>query len=77
MMKMALDIRKAIKKAMLQAGISQADLIRSTGINKSYFSAWMNGRGNSISVDKLERIASGIGIKTSYLVLLAENLDKE
>jgi len=74
---MPLDLRKAVKKAMFQAGISQADLVRNTGINKSYFSAWMNGRGKSINFEKLEQIARGIGVKTSYLVSIAENLNKE
>ena len=47
-------------------GMKDADVVRATGITKSTFSDWKNGRSNPKG-EKLRKIAECLGVTTKYL----------
>lgn len=48
-------------------GVKDADVVRETGITKSTFSDWKNGRSNPKN-EKLQKIADYFGVTVEYLV---------
>lgn len=48
-------------------GVKDADVVRETGITKSTFSDWKNGRSNPKN-DKLQKIADYFGVTIDYLM---------
>lgn len=53
-------------------GIKDADVVRETGITKSTFSDWKNGRSNP-KQDKLQKIADYFGVSLAYLTFGKED----
>ncbi len=63
---------KAIKKIRALRGLSQRDLAVAVGVDASYVSHIENG--NRIpGIDKIEKIAKGLGVPPYLLVLLASD----
>lgn len=57
---------------MLESGTKQADIVKRSGLNQSYFANYMAGRSKTITIANLEKIAKAIGVKLSYLIQVAE-----
>ena len=50
-----------------QAHVKDADVVRATGITKSTFSDWKNGRSNP-KLEKLQKIADYFGVDVNFLM---------
>lgn len=50
-----------------QRGLKDADVVRNTGITKSTFSDWKNGR-SAPKQEKLQKIADYFGVTVDYLM---------
>lgn len=57
-----------------QNGLKDADVVRNTGITKSTFSDWKNGRSCPKN-DKLQKIADFFGVTLDYLLTGEEKED--
>ncbi|WP_373263212.1 helix-turn-helix domain-containing protein [Hungatella hathewayi] len=57
-------------------GVKDADVVRETGITKSTFSDWKNGRSKPKN-DKLQKIADYFGVSVDYLMTGEENLSEK
>lgn len=57
-------------------GVKDADVVRETGITKSTFSDWKNGRSKPKN-DKLQKIADYFGVTLDYLTTGKEETIKE
>ena len=57
-----------------QRGLKDADVVRNTGITKSTFSDWKNGRSCPKN-DKLQKIADFFGVTLDYLMTGEERED--
>lgn len=57
-------------------GVKDADVVRETGITKSTFSDWKNGRSKPKN-DKLQKIADYFGVTLDYLTTGKEETVKE
>ena len=58
---------KYFKKLLESRNVKTADVAKATGLPKSMFSEWKNGRSNP-KVDKLKLIADYFGVSIDYLV---------
>lgn len=70
-----IDLGTAIRQLRKQQGLSQERLALEADIDRRYMSDIENGKRN-ISLDIMERIASGLGIGVSELIRHAENVSK-
>jgi transcriptional regulator with XRE-family HTH domain len=68
----AIKIGQVIKKKRTSLGLSQEALAAIAGINRSYLGEIERGEVE-LSAINLQRIADGLGIKLSELILLYEN----
>lgn len=59
-----------------QRGLKDADVVRNTGITKSTFSDWKNGRSCPKN-DKLQKIADYFGVTIDYLMTGKEKEDSQ
>ena len=59
-----------------QKGVKDADVAKNTGITKSTFTDWKNGR-SSPKADKLEKIANYFGVSIDYLKNGEETTEKQ
>ena len=66
-----LNLKKALKRAMAEAEINQAELAKRIGRSISMMSLMINGK-RSINLLTLEKIASALGMKLSALIALGE-----
>lgn len=62
-------------KLRTEKGCKDADVARETGITKSTFSDWKNGRSNP-KQDKLQKIADFFGVSIEYLRTGQDGSDK-
>ncbi|WP_278590269.1 helix-turn-helix domain-containing protein [Olsenella uli] len=71
-----MDIGRAIRNRAREAGVTQADLCRATGLSASYMSMLMNSKIEDPQVKKIYGIAHAMGSTVDELVELAEGYDK-
>lgn len=57
-------------------GVKDADVVKETGITKSTFSDWKNGRSKPKN-DKLQKIADYFGVTLDYLTTGKESSEKK
>ena len=62
------DISKRILETITCKDISYGDLSGKTGIPKSALQRYATGQTEKIPIDRLEKIASAIGVTTSFLM---------
>lgn len=62
------DISKRILETVTCKDISYGDLSDKTGIPKSALQRYATGQTEKIPIDRLEKIASAIGVTTSFLM---------
>lgn len=62
------DISKRILETITCKDISYGDLSDKTGIPKSALQRYATGQTEKIPIDRLEKIASAIGVTTSFLM---------
>lgn len=62
------DISKRILETIMRKDISYGDLSDKTGISKSALQRYATGQTEKIPIDRLEKIASAIGVTTSFLM---------
>jgi len=68
------DIIVRIKKIMASKGISQAELVRRTGIRASSISDWLSGKYTP-KQDKIDLIASALGVSPAWLMYGKEEIE--
>lgn len=59
-----------------ERGVKDADVVKETGITKSTFSDWKNGRSKPKN-DKLQKIADYFGVTLDYLTTGKESSEKK
>lgn len=59
-----------------ERGMKDSDVVKGTGITKSTFSDWKNGRSNPKN-EKLQKIADFFGVTLDYLLTGKEDPDKK
>ena len=59
-----------------EQGVKDADVVKETGITKSTFSDWKNGRSKPKN-DKLQKIADYFGVTLDYLTTGKESEEKK
>jgi len=64
---------EVIRNLRLEAGMSQEQLAAASGINRAYLGTIERG-GKAITVETVERIASGLNIKMSTIFERMESL---
>lgn len=62
-----MSIGSRIRQARLAAGISQADLAAAMGITRSACSQWESDQGTGPRRERLERLASELGVSYQWL----------
>ena len=62
------DIAKRILDLMQKQGLSYADLSQKTGIPKSALQRYATGNTAKIPMDRIESIASALGVSAAYLM---------
>lgn len=67
-----MDIGRAIRDRAKEAGITQAELCRVTGLSDGYMSMLMNSKIDDPQVKKVYAIAHALGCTVDDLVRLAE-----
>ncbi len=68
------DIIVRIKKIMAAKGISQAELVRRTGIRASSISDWLSGKYTP-KQDKIDLMASALGVSPAWLMYGKEEIE--
>lgn len=62
------EISSRILQLITEKGLSYSDLSKSTGISKSALQRYATGETPKIPLDRLELIASALGVSASYLM---------
>ena len=72
-------LRKYIEKAIKEQGISVAEIVRRSDkkIKDSYIFDILSGKTKSISVQKLNALADGLGVNRTELYKLVSGIDEE
>jgi transcriptional regulator with XRE-family HTH domain len=71
---MAILLGAELRRAREEAGLSQEQLARATGIDRAYISELERDK-NSPTVDRLVKLSRAMGIRASVLLARAEKLD--
>lgn len=71
------DIAKRILDLMQKQGLSYADLSQKTGISKSALQRYATGSTAKIPMDRIESIASALGVSAAYLMGWTEGCVEE
>lgn len=64
-----------VKEKRIKKGISARELSRRSGISQPYLSQLENGKNKNPSVDVLNKLAKGLGITNSTLMMIAGYID--
>ncbi|WP_198009648.1 helix-turn-helix domain-containing protein [Olsenella profusa] len=67
-----MDIGRAIRDKAREAGVTQAELCRATGLSDGYMSMLMNSKIDDPQVKKVHAIAHAMGCTVDELIALAE-----
>jgi len=68
-----LNIGKALRKIRKERSISQGDIYRATGIERSHISKIESGEIKDPKLSTMFRICNAIGMKVSEFIQYAEN----
>lgn len=65
------DIKKALRVALAMRGMKRKELAATMGVSQAAVHHWIS-TDRSMTIETINRIAKGIGIKTSELIALGE-----
>ena len=64
-----MEIGQRIKEARIEKGLTQEELGKSVGVQKSAVAKWENGRVQNIKRRTLQKLANALGLRGSDLVI--------
>ena len=70
------NIRDRIRDLMKEQGVSQSDVARMAGCNKSTISRFLSGQTDTISDDTIIAIAKGFHVAADFLLGISDKPDR-